>query len=56
MIHNIPQPDFEAFVADMLEDDPLVEMKKNVAFITCEQVGDLVLLYTHTHAADQRAS
>ncbi|TPX10374.1 uncharacterized protein E0L32_008779 [Thyridium curvatum] len=37
MIHNIPQPDFEAFVADILEDDPLVEMKKNVAFITCEQ-------------------
>lgn len=38
MIHNIPQPDFEAFVAERLKDDPNVEIKKSVSFVSCEQV------------------
>lgn len=39
MIHNIPQPDFEAFVADQLKDDPNVEIRKGIGFVSCEQAG-----------------
>lgn len=39
MIHNIPQPDFEKFVSDQLLDDPNVEIRKGVGFVSCEQVG-----------------
>lgn len=39
MIHNIPQPQFEAFIADLLKDDPNVTIKKGVAFESCEQVS-----------------
>lgn len=38
MIHNIPQPDFEKFIADHLSDDPNVEIRKAVGFVSCEQV------------------
>ena len=38
MIHNIPQPDFEQFVARQLEEDPNVEIQKGVAFVSCEEV------------------
>lgn len=38
MIHNIPQPDFEAFVAAHLQNDPHVEITKGVGFVSCEQV------------------
>ncbi|TQN67022.1 2,4-dichlorophenol 6-monooxygenase [Colletotrichum shisoi] len=37
MIHNIPQPDFERFVSDRLLDDPNVEIRKGVGFVSCEQ-------------------
>ncbi|KAK7432760.1 hypothetical protein QQZ08_000620 [Neonectria magnoliae] len=37
MIHNIPQPDFEQFVAKELENDPNVQIRKGVAYVTCEQ-------------------
>ncbi|KAJ4405302.1 hypothetical protein N0V82_010336 [Gnomoniopsis sp. IMI 355080] len=43
MIHNIPQPDFEAFVADHLQDDPNVEIRKAVGFVSCEQFEDKVV-------------
>ncbi|KAB5545740.1 FAD binding domain-containing protein [Coniochaeta sp. 2T2.1] len=43
MIHNIPQPAFEQFVADALEHDPNVQIKKNVAFISAEQEGNTVI-------------
>lgn len=39
MIHNVPQPDFEAFIAEFLKDDPNVEIRKGVAFEFCEQVS-----------------
>ncbi|KAI6780267.1 FAD binding domain-containing protein [Emericellopsis cladophorae] len=42
MIHNIPQPDFEKFVADALESDPNVEIRKGVAFVSCEERADEV--------------
>ncbi|KAI8302260.1 hypothetical protein K4K59_000598 [Colletotrichum sp. SAR11_240] len=37
MIHNIPQPKFEQFIADQLQNDPNVILRKNVAFIKCGQ-------------------
>ncbi|KAK9792807.1 putative FAD-binding domain-containing protein [Seiridium cardinale] len=40
MIHNVPQPDFEQFVYNALENDPNVEMRKGVAFVSCQQNGD----------------
>ncbi|CAK7221310.1 hypothetical protein SBRCBS47491_004484 [Sporothrix bragantina] len=42
MIHNIPQPEFEKFVADELETDPNVQISKGIAFITSTQVADSV--------------
>ncbi|KAJ4179373.1 hypothetical protein NW767_014640 [Fusarium falciforme] len=38
MIHNIPQPAFEQFVAKELEHDPNVEIRKNVAYVTSQEV------------------
>ncbi|KAM5361900.1 hypothetical protein ACJZ2D_012845 [Fusarium nematophilum] len=42
MIHNIPQPAFEKFVAKELEHDPNVEVRKNVAYISSQQTCDQV--------------
>jgi hypothetical protein len=38
MVHNIPQPTFEDFVADTLAGDPSVEIWKNMSFVSCSQV------------------
>lgn len=38
MIHNIPQPRFEQFVAEQLIGDPNVEIRKGVGFVSCVQV------------------
>ncbi|KAF6834903.1 2,4-dichlorophenol 6-monooxygenase [Colletotrichum musicola] len=43
MIHNIPQPDFERFIAQELMFDNNVELRKDVAFVSCTQHGDRVL-------------
>ncbi|KAI9147056.1 FAD binding domain-containing protein [Paramyrothecium foliicola] len=37
MIHNIPQPEFEEFIAAELATNPNVEIKKGVAFLSCRQ-------------------
>ncbi|PMD30074.1 3-propionate hydroxylase [Hyaloscypha variabilis F] len=42
MIHNIPQPAFEQFVAKRLAQDEVVEIRKNHSFISCKQHGDQV--------------
>ncbi len=42
MIHNIPQPAFEQFVAEHLEKDSVVEVRKNHSFVNCEQVCPFV--------------
>lgn len=44
MIHNIPQPDFEAFVANELKDDPNVEIRNGVAYVTSAQTADGVTM------------
>ncbi|RMJ18908.1 hypothetical protein CDV36_001412 [Fusarium kuroshium] len=43
MLHNIPQPAFEQFVAKELEHDPNVEIRKNVAYVTSHQIDDQVI-------------
>ncbi|CZR64181.1 uncharacterized protein PAC_14078 [Phialocephala subalpina] len=43
MIHNVPQPTFEQFVAARLKRDGKVEVRKNHSYVGCEQVGDEVL-------------
>lgn len=43
MIHNIPQPRFEQFVAAQLSQDPKVELRNGVAFVSCTQEADSVL-------------
>ncbi|KAI5922123.1 FAD binding domain-containing protein [Camillea tinctor] len=44
MIHNIPQPSFEQFIlAEILHSCPEVDMRKNLAFVSCEQDGDSVI-------------
>lgn len=45
MIHNIPQPAFEEFVAHRLAQDGGVEIRKNHSFVSCEQVSNLVMFY-----------
>jgi hypothetical protein len=44
MIHNIPQPDFEQFVADVLANDHNVEIRKGVSFVSAAQVRHLAAL------------
>lgn len=39
MIHNIPQPQLETFIADLLKDDSNVTIRKGIAFESCEQVS-----------------
>lgn len=44
MIHNIPQPDFEEFIYQRLQVDPNTEVRKGVAFVSCEQASMLFLI------------
>ncbi|KAH9210423.1 3-propionate hydroxylase [Leptodontidium sp. 2 PMI_412] len=43
MIHNIPQPRFEEFVASRLVQDGVVEVWKNHSFVSCKQIDDRVV-------------
>ncbi|KAL0936770.1 2,4-dichlorophenol 6-monooxygenase [Colletotrichum truncatum] len=54
MIHNIPQPDFERFVAEQLAFDDNVELCKGVAFISSTQRGDKVVTLVEERATRQR--
>jgi hypothetical protein len=38
MIHNVPQPAFEEFIASKLEKDPNVTIKKGMALVSSEEV------------------
>ena len=38
MIHNIPQPVFEHFVMDHLLQNPNVDVRKGVSFVSLDQV------------------
>ncbi|TDZ60841.1 Tetracenomycin polyketide synthesis hydroxylase TcmG [Colletotrichum trifolii] len=54
MIHNIPQPEFESFIAERLRGDPNVEFRKGVAFVSCVQHGDQVLSTVEERATRKR--
>ncbi|OHF02124.1 FAD binding domain-containing protein [Colletotrichum orchidophilum] len=54
MIHNIPQPDFEKFIAQNLENDPNVEIRKGVGFVSCDQRGDKVTTVVEERATKKR--
>lgn len=41
MIHNIPQPAFEDFIAKRLSKINLVEIRKNHSFVSLEQVSTI---------------
>lgn len=43
MIHNIPQPRFEEFIADQLRNDPNVEVRKGIGFVSCTQTDNQVI-------------
>lgn len=38
MIHNIPQPDFEELMKQLLDVDPNVELVRGVEWLSCVQV------------------
>lgn len=46
MIHNIPQPAFEALVTEKLAKSDLVEIRKNHSFISLEQVSGQICKVT----------
>ncbi|KPM41581.1 hypothetical protein AK830_g4957 [Neonectria ditissima] len=54
MIHNIPQPGFEQFVAKELENDSNVQIRKGVAYVTCEQGKDKVTITVEERATKTR--
>ncbi|KAF5517794.1 2,4-dichlorophenol 6-monooxygenase [Colletotrichum aenigma] len=54
MIHNVPQPDFERFVAEKLAFDNNVELRKGIAFVCCEQRGDRVITTVEERATKKR--
>ncbi|KAK1673122.1 FAD binding domain-containing protein [Colletotrichum godetiae] len=54
MIHNIPQPDFEKFIAQRLEHDPNVEIRRGVGFVSCEQRDDKLTTVVEERATRRR--
>ena len=54
MVHNIPQPHFEQFVATQLSHDPQVELRTGVAFVSCEQDADGVLTTVEERSTKNR--
>lgn len=51
MIHNIPQPKFEQFIADKLHRADNADIRKGVSFISLDQSGDAV-----TTTVEERAT
>ncbi|PHH89955.1 hypothetical protein CDD83_4871 [Cordyceps sp. RAO-2017] len=56
VIHNIPQPAFEDFIARQLEHDSNVEIRKGVAFVSSEQEGDYVISHVEDRSTKARWS
>lgn len=52
MIHNIPQPDSEEFIYRKLQVDSNAEVRKGVAFVSCEQAS-MVLVILHRFVVDR---
>ncbi|KAK5135335.1 hypothetical protein LTR08_005439 [Meristemomyces frigidus] len=54
MLHNIPQPDFEQFVATELSQIPSVEIRKGVAFVSCQQTDAGVVTTVEERSSGRR--
>jgi len=54
MIHNIPQPDYEDFLAKRLANDPNVSIRKGVSFVSAKQVSSECVITTVEERATQR--
>ncbi|PMD39449.1 3-propionate hydroxylase [Hyaloscypha variabilis F] len=54
MIHNIPQPVFEQFVAERLAQDGIVDIRKNHSFVSCKQDKDRVVTVIEDRGARKR--
>ncbi|KAF5625347.1 3-propionate hydroxylase [Fusarium tjaetaba] len=53
MIHNIPQPDFEQYLADKLSSEDLVDIRKGVSFVSLSQTQDSVTTIVEERATGQ---
>ncbi|KAF9766319.1 hypothetical protein IL306_001298 [Fusarium sp. DS 682] len=53
MIHNIPQPDFEEYLAEKLSDEDLVDIRKGVSFVSLMQTKDSVTTVVEERATGQ---
>ncbi|KAJ5889778.1 FAD binding domain-containing protein [Penicillium tannophilum] len=56
MIHNIPQPAFEDFIAKRLSKINLVEIRKNHSFVSLEQGGGFVMTKIEDRASQKEYS
>ncbi|KAF2424438.1 hypothetical protein EJ08DRAFT_639399 [Tothia fuscella] len=56
MIHNIPQPVLEQFIADHLVHDSNVEIKKGSSFVSCTQEDDRVSTIVEERGSKSRYS
>lgn len=54
MIHNIPQPAFESYIADLLAKDPNSTIQKGLAFSSCEQDDEGVTSILYERATGRR--
>ncbi|OBR05282.1 FAD binding domain-containing protein [Colletotrichum higginsianum IMI 349063] len=54
VLEHTPQPDFEKFVSDQLLDDPNVEIRKGVGFVSCEHRGGKVFTTVEERATNKR--
>ncbi|KAF4415062.1 3-propionate hydroxylase [Fusarium acutatum] len=53
MIHNIPQPDFEEYLAEKLSSEDLVDIRKGVSFVSLSQTKDSVTTIVEERATGQ---
>ncbi|RKK12150.1 hypothetical protein BFJ68_g10180 [Fusarium oxysporum] len=53
MIHNIPQPDFEQYLAEKLSDEDFVDIRKGVSFVSLTQTTDSVTAVVEERATGQ---
>ncbi|KAM0321497.1 hypothetical protein ACHAPQ_009393 [Fusarium lateritium] len=53
MIHNIPQPDFEEYLAEKLSEEDLVDIRKGVSFVSLTQTNDSVTTVVEERATGQ---
>lgn len=53
MIHNIPQPDFEQYLAEKISAEDMVDIRKGISFISLSQTEDSVTTVVEERATGQ---